>query len=43
MAAAYPKVIKEAHLLGLQSSASLPDKEGRNYMSSPLSYHLAGL
>lgn len=43
MAAAYSKVIKEAHLLGLQSSASLPAEEGRNYMSSPFSHHLAGL
>lgn len=33
MAAAYPKVMKEADLLGLQSSASLPDKGGRNSIS----------
>lgn len=43
MDAAYPKVKNEADLLGLQSSASLPGKEGRNYISTPFRDCSAGL
>lgn len=42
MATGYPKIIK-GDLLGFQSSASSPDKEGRNDMSSPYIYPVAGL
>lgn len=43
MAIGYPKVIKDTDLLRFQSSASSPDKGGRNDMSSPYIYLVAGL
>lgn len=42
MATGYPKIIK-GDLLGFRSSASSPDKGGRNDMSSPYIYLVAGL